>query len=157
MPARARSPAAPTADPWLAAHHQRAALTRPDGLKQPIKGRALAAPPPQHLAPLHGRLPVALAQGRSCVHRIRTERTPGPTAMPTPRPAGTLPGGADPRRGTRLVCLADRVAAAGGTLFSTSPPGDGTAITTTLPLGLRAGARGCLGAERRALGPSAGS
>jgi hypothetical protein len=72
-------------------------------------------------------------------------------------PAGTPSAGADPRRGTRLVCLADRVAAAGGTLLLTSPPGDGTAITTTLPLGLRAGARRCLGAERRALGPSAGS
>jgi signal transduction histidine kinase/ketosteroid isomerase-like protein len=43
-------------------------------------------------------------------------------------------GGADRTRGTGLVGLADRVAAAGGTIAITSPPGDGTTISVELPL-----------------------
>ena len=42
-------------------------------------------------------------------------------------------GGADPARGTGLVGLTDRVAASGGALSITSPPGMGTTLTVTLP------------------------
>jgi signal transduction histidine kinase len=44
-------------------------------------------------------------------------------------------GGADPAAGSGLTGLADRVAALGGTLCVTSPPGAGTAITAELPCG----------------------
>ena len=44
-------------------------------------------------------------------------------------------GGADPAGGSGLTGLADRVAALGGTLRVTSPPGAGTAITAELPCG----------------------
>ena len=43
-------------------------------------------------------------------------------------------GGADPRRGTGLVGLADRVETLGGTLRVVSRPGDGTQITVDLPI-----------------------
>jgi signal transduction histidine kinase len=46
-------------------------------------------------------------------------------------------GGADNRRGTGLVGLEDRVAAIGGALAVTSPPGRGTAVTAVLPMGAR--------------------
>lgn len=42
-------------------------------------------------------------------------------------------GGADPGRGSGLTGLADRIAAVGGTLTITSPPGAGTTLTTTIP------------------------
>jgi signal transduction histidine kinase len=42
-------------------------------------------------------------------------------------------GGADPARGSGLIGLHDRVAAAGGTLAVTSPAGEGTTLTVTLP------------------------
>jgi signal transduction histidine kinase len=44
-------------------------------------------------------------------------------------------GGADPAAGSGLTGLADRVAALGGTLRVTSPPGAGTTITAELPCG----------------------
>jgi signal transduction histidine kinase len=43
-------------------------------------------------------------------------------------------GGADPREGTGLRGLVDRVAALDGRLDVASPPGAGTRITATLPL-----------------------
>jgi signal transduction histidine kinase len=43
-------------------------------------------------------------------------------------------GGADPERGSRLHGLRDRVAAMGGSLAVTSPPGRGTLVQTELPL-----------------------
>jgi signal transduction histidine kinase len=43
-------------------------------------------------------------------------------------------GGADRTRGTGLVGLADRVAAAGGTIAVISAPGQGTTIAVDLPL-----------------------
>jgi signal transduction histidine kinase len=43
-------------------------------------------------------------------------------------------GGADPSRGTGLTGLADRVAAAGGTLTIDSPPGQGTRLHAEVPL-----------------------
>jgi signal transduction histidine kinase len=43
-------------------------------------------------------------------------------------------GGADPAHGTGLVGLVDRVAASGGTIAITSPPGEGTTIVVALPL-----------------------
>jgi signal transduction histidine kinase len=44
-------------------------------------------------------------------------------------------GGADPAAGSGLTGLADRVAALGGTLCVTSPPGAGTVVTAELPCG----------------------
>jgi signal transduction histidine kinase len=44
-------------------------------------------------------------------------------------------GGADPRRGSGLVGLIDRVEAVGGTISVASPPGDGTSLRVRLPLG----------------------
>lgn len=44
-------------------------------------------------------------------------------------------GGADPDRGAGLMGLADRVTALGGTISVDSPPGQGTTLTVTLPLG----------------------
>ena len=44
-------------------------------------------------------------------------------------------GGADARRGSGLVGLSDRVAALGGTLEISSPPGAGTTIRALLPTG----------------------
>jgi signal transduction histidine kinase len=44
-------------------------------------------------------------------------------------------GGADPRHGTGLAGLADRVASIDGTLTITSPPGTGTTIAVRLPTG----------------------
>jgi signal transduction histidine kinase len=41
-------------------------------------------------------------------------------------------GGADPRRGSGLTGLADRVDALGGTIEITSPPGNGTSLLVTL-------------------------
>jgi GAF domain-containing protein len=43
-------------------------------------------------------------------------------------------GGADPRRGSGLVGLSDRIAALGGTLQVTSPTGEGTKLLIELPL-----------------------
>jgi signal transduction histidine kinase len=43
-------------------------------------------------------------------------------------------GGADPRGGSGLSGLADRVAALDGTLEVDSPPGGGTRITARIPL-----------------------
>jgi signal transduction histidine kinase len=43
-------------------------------------------------------------------------------------------GGADPARGSGLTGLADRVAALGGTIAVTSPPGKGTSLRVELPL-----------------------
>ena len=43
-------------------------------------------------------------------------------------------GGADPRRGTGLTGLRDRVEALGGTLTVDSPPGRGTCLHAELPL-----------------------
>jgi PAS domain S-box-containing protein len=43
-------------------------------------------------------------------------------------------GGADPARGSGLTGLADRVAALGGTIVITSPPGKGTSLRVELPL-----------------------
>jgi signal transduction histidine kinase len=42
-------------------------------------------------------------------------------------------GGADPTRGTGLMGLIDRVAATGGRIVITSPPGEGTKLAVTLP------------------------
>jgi len=44
-------------------------------------------------------------------------------------------GGADPARGSGLVGLQDRVGALGGTIAVQSPPGGGTTVRATLPLG----------------------
>jgi signal transduction histidine kinase len=43
-------------------------------------------------------------------------------------------GGADPARGSGLIGLTDRVAALGGTMTITSPPGGGTSLRVDLPL-----------------------
>jgi signal transduction histidine kinase len=43
-------------------------------------------------------------------------------------------GGADASRGSGLVGLADRVAAGGGTIAITSPPGEGTTLCVAMPL-----------------------
>jgi signal transduction histidine kinase len=43
-------------------------------------------------------------------------------------------GGAEPRAGTGLIGLRDRVEALGGTLEVTSPPGGGTALLVTMPM-----------------------
>ncbi|GAB3829194.1 sensor histidine kinase [Dactylosporangium cerinum] len=44
-------------------------------------------------------------------------------------------GGADPKRGTGLIGLTDRVEAMGGTLTLESPPGQGTHLQADFPLG----------------------
>ena len=44
-------------------------------------------------------------------------------------------GGADTSNGTGLLGLRDRAEAEGGTLVVVSPPGRGTVVTATLPLG----------------------
>jgi signal transduction histidine kinase len=43
-------------------------------------------------------------------------------------------GGADASRGSGLIGLADRVAAGGGTIEISSPPGAGTTISVTMPV-----------------------
>jgi PAS domain S-box-containing protein len=43
-------------------------------------------------------------------------------------------GGADPSRGSGLIGLSDRVAALGGTIVITSPPGRGTTVTASIPI-----------------------
>jgi signal transduction histidine kinase/ketosteroid isomerase-like protein len=43
-------------------------------------------------------------------------------------------GGADPTRGSGLLGLTDRVAASGGSIQITSPPGEGTTIALDLPI-----------------------
>jgi signal transduction histidine kinase len=43
-------------------------------------------------------------------------------------------GGADPRRGSGLIGLTDRVDALGGTIEMTSPSGEGTTLLITLPI-----------------------
>jgi signal transduction histidine kinase len=43
-------------------------------------------------------------------------------------------GGADPRQGSGLVGLCDRVEALGGTLAVTSPAGSGTTLLIQIPL-----------------------
>jgi signal transduction histidine kinase len=48
-------------------------------------------------------------------------------------------GGADPRRGTGLVGLTDRIEALGGTLSLQSPAGGGTTVSCELPVLARAG------------------
>jgi signal transduction histidine kinase len=50
-------------------------------------------------------------------------------------------GGADPRRGSGLVGLADRAEALDGRFSLSSPPGGGTTLTVELPLPLGAGDR----------------
>jgi signal transduction histidine kinase len=44
-------------------------------------------------------------------------------------------GGADPARGSGLIGLSDRVQAVGGAVAVDSPPGDGTRLEVTLPIG----------------------
>jgi signal transduction histidine kinase len=44
-------------------------------------------------------------------------------------------GGADPVRGSGLIGLSDRVAAVGGRIEITSPPGSGTTLMVTIPAG----------------------
>jgi signal transduction histidine kinase len=44
-------------------------------------------------------------------------------------------GGADPARGSGLIGLSDRVAAVGGRIEITSPPGSGTTLMVTIPAG----------------------
>jgi signal transduction histidine kinase len=44
-------------------------------------------------------------------------------------------GGADPRRGSGIVGLIDRVEALGGRVRISSPPGEGTSIAVELPVG----------------------
>jgi signal transduction histidine kinase len=44
-------------------------------------------------------------------------------------------GGADPSRGSGLIGLSDRVAAVGGRIEITSPPGGGTSLLVTIPAG----------------------
>jgi signal transduction histidine kinase len=44
-------------------------------------------------------------------------------------------GGADPSRGSGLIGLSDRVAAVGGRIEITSPPGGGTSLLVTIPVG----------------------
>jgi signal transduction histidine kinase len=44
-------------------------------------------------------------------------------------------GGADPRHGSGLVGLSDRIEALGGTLEVTSPPGNGTTLLIQIPVG----------------------
>ncbi len=44
-------------------------------------------------------------------------------------------GGADPARGSGLVGLRDRVEALGGTIQTTSPPGQGTHLLARIPVG----------------------
>ena len=46
-------------------------------------------------------------------------------------------GGADPRRGSGINGLTDRVAALGGTISVLSPPGHGTTLHVQLPAGRR--------------------
>src|SRR5262249_29340085 len=55
-------------------------------------------------------------------------------------------GGAD-GRGSGILGLRDRAESAGGTLFVISPPGKGTVVTATLPIGGQAGRTGCLKGE----------
>ena len=43
-------------------------------------------------------------------------------------------GGADPARGTGLIGLSDRVAALGGSLTVSSPPGRGTTMSASIPV-----------------------
>jgi signal transduction histidine kinase len=43
-------------------------------------------------------------------------------------------GGADPRRGSGLIGLTDRVEALGGTISVASPPGEGTSLLVRLPI-----------------------
>jgi signal transduction histidine kinase/ketosteroid isomerase-like protein len=50
-------------------------------------------------------------------------------------------GGADPAKGSGLLGLVDRVAAGGGTIAVTSPPGDGTVLAVRLPSGVQAAPR----------------
>ena len=44
-------------------------------------------------------------------------------------------GGADPARGSGIIGLSDRVAAVGGRIEITSPPGSGTTLMVTIPAG----------------------
>jgi signal transduction histidine kinase len=44
-------------------------------------------------------------------------------------------GGADPARGSGLIGLSDRVQALGGSVAVESPPGGGTCLDVTLPIG----------------------
>jgi signal transduction histidine kinase len=44
-------------------------------------------------------------------------------------------GGADPARGSGLIGLSDRVAAVGGRIEISSPPGSGTTLMVTIPAG----------------------
>jgi signal transduction histidine kinase/uncharacterized protein YhfF len=63
--------------------------------------------------------------------RVTISQRPG-TAVLTVADDGA--GGADPRGGSGLRGLADRVAALGGRLDVDSPPGAGTRLTATIPL-----------------------
>jgi signal transduction histidine kinase len=51
-------------------------------------------------------------------------------------------GGADPARGSGLIGLKDRVEAQGGTISVTSPPGKGTRLHVSLPVGTAIGGAG---------------
>jgi signal transduction histidine kinase len=51
-------------------------------------------------------------------------------------------GGANPDRGSGLVGLRDRVEALGGTLETTSPPGQGTCLLARIPVADQAAVAG---------------
>jgi len=57
-------------------------------------------------------------------------------------------GGADPRRGSGLIGLADRIEALGGKLKVTSPPGGGTLIAAQLPIRTDSSVEAARSAER---------
>jgi signal transduction histidine kinase len=73
----------------------------------------------------------AAKHAQASLVEVHIRRTDGPLQLSV-RDDGV--GGADPRRGSGLTGLADRIEALGGTIEITSPPGHGTSLLVSLPI-----------------------
>jgi signal transduction histidine kinase len=117
------------------------------GLKPALEGLATHAHIPVELtASIPRRLPFPVeaavyyvaAEGltniakyaQATAAKLRLETTNGSVVL---RVSDNGAGGADPRRGTGLRGLTDRVEALGGKLELESPPGQGTLLTASIP------------------------
>lgn len=119
-----------------------------DGLRTAIRGLAERCPVPvsvdvpdrRYPAPAESAAYFVVAEGLTNIAKYAqaasasvTARDDGTTLEVEVRDDGV--GGADPRRGSGLQGLADRVSAIGGEIHVGSPSGNGTVVTARIPCG----------------------
>jgi signal transduction histidine kinase len=124
------------------------AALRHGGLQAAVRSLLRHIPLPVSVEVMPDRLPTHVETtayfviAEALTNTVKHARATGATVRATVRP-GALEleirddgaGGADPRHGTGLTGLADRVESIDGTITITSPPGTGTTIAVQLPTG----------------------